>query len=88
MHHGSSLHWDSFILFYNLLCKIDDSNCMVSALIYIIQTIINKCVYMHVSLAIKIVPRLCQGLPCFGNDSRRIQEVFNRATTCMYVILP
>ena len=41
---------------------------------------------MHVSLAIKIIPRLCQGLPYSGNDSGRIQEVFNRATTCTYYI--
>ena len=41
---------------------------------------------MRVSLAIKIIPRLCQGLPYSGNDSGRIQEVFNRTTTCMYSI--
>ena len=40
---------------------------------------------MRVSLAIKNIPRLCQGLPDPGNDSGRIQEIFNRATTCTYV---
>ena len=37
---------------------------------------------MCVPLVIKIVPRLCQGFSYFGNDSGRIQEVFNRATKC------
>ena len=27
---GNSLHWDNYILFYNMLCGIDNSNYLVS----------------------------------------------------------
>ena len=72
-YHGSSLHWESFILLYYLLCGIDNSNCLVST--HLIS--INKYIHICHALAITTVQKIYQEFLYSGNDSGRIQDIFN-----------
>lgn len=50
VNHGHSLHWDGFIFFFNLLCGIDESNCLVSAVILLTKHNYYVCIAIYIAI--------------------------------------
>ena len=44
-------------------------------------------VYECIPLVASNIPKLCQGFSWSGNDSGRIKEISNWATTCTYFVI-
>ena len=79
-HHGHSLHSDGFICFFNLLCEIDESNCLVSC--YNVNYLANiQCVYFSSCIAVENFWKVHWKISFFGNDSGRISKLFDRMPT-------